>query len=111
RMVRAVRRPRVLGPRMRTVIVLGTGAAWQVKRYRDARWAREVALPEMSKLSDQGKFGAAYALAVKAEKSISGDIALAKLWPAISYLLTLETTPPGVDVYRQDYGNVNAPWA
>ena len=110
RIVREVHRPRVLVPLLLTVIVLGTGAAWQVKRYRDARWAREVALPEMSKLSDQGKFGAAYALAVKAEKSISGDTALAKLWPAISYQLSLETTPPGVDVYRQDYGNVNAPW-
>ncbi|PYX80640.1 MAG: hypothetical protein DMG70_22595, partial [Acidobacteria bacterium] len=110
RIVREVHRPRVLVPLLLTVIVLGTGAAWQVKRYRDARWAREVALPEMSKLSDQGKFGAAYALAVKAEKSISGDTALAKLWPAISYQLSLETTPPGVDVYRQDYGNANAPW-
>src|SRR6202521_3312186 len=110
RIVREVQRPRVLVPLLLMVILLGSGAAWLVKRYRDASWAREVALPAISKLSDQGKFGDAYALAVKAEKSISGDPALAKLWPAISYQLTLETTPPGVDVYRRDYVNADAPW-
>ena len=42
-------------------------------------------MPEILRLSDQGKFGAAYALAEKAEKSIPGDASLAKLWPVISY--------------------------
>ncbi|HXM23878.1 MAG TPA: protein kinase [Terriglobales bacterium] len=110
RIVREVQRPRVLVPLLLTLILLGTGTAWLVKRYRDARWARDVALPEISKLSDQGKFADAYALAVKAEKSISGDPALAKLWPALSYQLSLQTTPPGVDVYRRDYVNADAPW-
>ena len=110
RIVREVQRPRVLVPLLLTVILLGTGAARLVRRYRDARWAREVALPEISQLSDQGKLGDAYALAVRAEKSISRDSALAKLWPSISYQFSLETTPPGVDVYRRDYVNADAPW-
>jgi eukaryotic-like serine/threonine-protein kinase len=110
RIVREARRPRVLIPLLLTIIILGTTAAWLVKRYRDARWAREVAVPEISRLADQGKFGDAYALAVKAEKSISGDAALAKLWPVISYQISLETTPPGVDVSRRDYVNASAPW-
>ena len=66
-------------------------------------------MPEISQLADQGKFGAAYALATKAEKAIPGDPALAKLWPAISYQTSLETTPPGVDVYRRDYADATAP--
>jgi formylglycine-generating enzyme required for sulfatase activity len=110
RIVREVQRPRVLVPLMLAVIVLGAGAAWLVKRARDARWAREVAVPEISQLADQGKPGDAYALAVKAEKSIAGDPALAKLWPVISYQLSLQTTPPGVDVYRRDYVHPDAPW-
>ena len=56
-----------------------------MKRYRDARFAREVAIPEASRLADQGKFGDAYALAVKAEKSIPDDPGLTKIWPVISY--------------------------
>jgi serine/threonine protein kinase/formylglycine-generating enzyme required for sulfatase activity/dienelactone hydrolase len=110
RIVREAKRPRVLVPLLLTVILLSLGAAWLLKRYRDARWAREVALPEISKLSDQGKFAEAYALAMKAEKSIAGDPALRKLWPSISYQLSLESTPPSVDVYRRDYVKPDAPW-
>ena len=110
RIARQAQRPRVLVPLLLVVILLGFGAAWLVKRSRDARWARDAAVPEISQLADQGKFGAAYALAVKAEESIAGDPALAKLWPLISYQASLETTPPGVTVYRRDYGDANAPW-
>ncbi len=110
RIVREVQRPRVLIPLVLTFILLGAGTTWLVKHYRDARWAREVALPEISQLADQGKFGDAYSLAVKAEKAIPGDPALAKLWPVISYQVSLETTPPGVDVFRKDYVDAKAPW-
>jgi formylglycine-generating enzyme required for sulfatase activity/dienelactone hydrolase len=110
RIAREVQRPRVLFPLLLTVIILGSAVTWIVKRSRDARWAREVALPEISQLADQGKFGEAYAIAVKAEKSIPGDLALAKLWPVISYRLSVETTPPGANLYRRDYVDAGAPW-
>jgi serine/threonine protein kinase/dienelactone hydrolase len=110
RIARQAQRPRVLVPLLLVVILLGFGGAWLVKRSRDANWARDVALPEISQLGDQGKFGAAYALATKAEKSLGGDPALHKLWPLISYQASLETTPPGVTVYRRDYADANAPW-
>ena len=113
RIVREVRRPRVLVPILLAVMMLGAGAVWLVKRYRDARWAREVAVPEISRLADQGRFGEfgeAYTLAVKAEKSIPGDPALARLWPVISYQTSVETTPAGADVYRRAYSDANAPW-
>jgi predicted esterase len=110
RIVREVQRPRVLLPLLLTVILLAAGATWLVKRYRDARWARDVALPEISQLADQGKFGEAYALAMKAEKSIPDDPALTRLWPVISYQTSLDTTPLGVDVYRRTYSDTTAPW-
>jgi serine/threonine protein kinase/predicted esterase len=110
RIVREVQRPRILIPFLLTLVLLGAGATWLVKRNHDARWARDVALPEISQLSDQGKFGDAYALAVKAEKSIPGDPTLAKLWPSITYQVSLETTPAGADVYRRAYGKADAPW-
>jgi formylglycine-generating enzyme required for sulfatase activity/tRNA A-37 threonylcarbamoyl transferase component Bud32/dienelactone hydrolase len=110
RIAREAQRPRVLVPILLVIILIGAGAVWLVKRSRDARWARDVAVPEIAQLADQGKFGSAYALASKAEKSIAGDPALAKLWPLISYQVTLETTPPGVTVQRRDYTDANAPW-
>src|SRR6202140_1894268 len=95
RIVREVQRPRILVPLLLVVVILGAGAAWLWKHVREARWARDTAVPEISQLYDQGKFGAAYALATKAEKSIPGDRGLTKLWPVISYQTSLETNPPG----------------
>ncbi len=110
RIAREVKRPRVLVPLLLVLSLLGAGAAVLVKRSRDARWAREVAVPQASQLGDQGKYGDAFVLAVKAEKSIPNDPGLTKLWPIISYPLSLDTTPSGVDVYRRDYVNASAPW-
>ncbi len=110
RIVREVQRPRLLIPLLLIMILLVAGIVWQVKRFRDARWAREVAVPEISRLADQGKFPEAYALAEKAEKSIAGDPVLNKIWPAISYQMSVETTPPGATVYRRAYVDPNGPW-
>jgi DNA-binding winged helix-turn-helix (wHTH) protein/cephalosporin-C deacetylase-like acetyl esterase len=110
RIVREIQRLRVLVPLLLITILLATGAVWLVKRSLDERWAREVALPEVSRLAGEEKFADAYALAVKAEKFIPGDPALAKLWPEISFRVSLETAPPGASVYRRDYVDASAPW-
>jgi eukaryotic-like serine/threonine-protein kinase len=110
RIFREARRPRVWVPLLVTAIVLAAGATWLAKRYRDARWAREVAVPAISRLAGVWKFGEAYSLAVRAERSIPHDPALVKLWPTISFPVTLKTTPPGVEVYRKDYVDSTAPW-
>jgi formylglycine-generating enzyme required for sulfatase activity/tRNA A-37 threonylcarbamoyl transferase component Bud32/dienelactone hydrolase len=105
-----VKRPRFLIPALLLAILVIAGAGVLVKRSRDATWARSIALPEISQLYDQGKFGQAFALATKAEKAIPGDAALAKLWPVISYDIYLETSTSGVDVYRREYADPAAPW-
>src|ERR1700726_4478832 len=92
------------------IIALLAGTVWLVGRSRETKWARTVALPEISHLADQGKFGDAYALALRAERSLGGDPTLEKIWPQISYPISIETTPPGADVYRREYANANAPW-
>jgi formylglycine-generating enzyme required for sulfatase activity/dienelactone hydrolase len=109
-LARQVQRPLVLVPLLLLVALLASGAYWLVKRSQDARWARDVALPQISELYDRGKYLDAYALAKKAQKSIPDDPGLAKLWPLISYQLFVETTPAGATLYRKDYVDANAPW-
>jgi serine/threonine protein kinase/formylglycine-generating enzyme required for sulfatase activity/dienelactone hydrolase len=92
------------------ILVLAVGAIWLVKRSRDIRWARTEALPEISRLYDAGKLNDAYALASKIENLIPDDPSLVKIWPLISYRISIETNPPGADVYRSVYGDANAPW-
>ena len=110
RIAREARRPLVLVPLLLVLAALGAAVLWQVKHYREVRWARMVAVPQISRLFDEGKLSDAYALAEKAEKSISDDPMLAKLWPLISYQVSIETTPPGANVYRTAYGDASAPW-
>ena len=105
-----VRRLWMLFPVALAVLALIAGGFFLVKRSHDASWARKVALPEISRLSDQGKFDQAYALALKAEKFIPDDPVLAKLWLSVSYLVSIDSTPPGASVYRRAYGDWNAPW-
>jgi formylglycine-generating enzyme required for sulfatase activity/dienelactone hydrolase len=109
RIAHEARKPWVLLPLLAVVIAVVLGAAWLVKRAREIRWAREVALPKISQLADEGKFGDAYALAVRAEKVVPDDPALVKLWPVISYTMNLDSTPEGAVVTRQTYGDPNSP--
>ena len=116
RIAHQVRRMRVLVPLLILALAIGVVVFWLVKRSRDARWAREVALPQIALLAEsssswaQGKLPEAYALALQAEKSIPGDPELARLWPAISYPLSVESTPVGADLYYKSYVEPNAPW-
>src|SRR5208283_4009936 len=110
RMVREAKRPRVLVPLLALLILLGVGVGWLIQRNREALWAREVGIPQVSQLYDQGKYGAAFALATRAEKAVPNDPALAKLWPVISYQMSINTTPEGVDVYRREYNDPNSEW-
>ncbi len=110
RIAREAKRPWILIPLLLALIAVSGGALWLVKRARDTRWAREEALPQISQLADQGKFGEAYALAVKVEKVIANDPALIKLWPIISYTVSVDTTPEGAAVARGTYGDPKTPW-
>ncbi|MGA2458033.1 MAG: protein kinase [Terriglobales bacterium] len=91
------------------VIALGATLMWGWQHYRSVHWARTVALPEISNLADKGDLGDAFGLASKVEKYLGDDPTLTKLWTQISYPISLETTPPGADVYRRNYGDENAP--
>lgn len=113
RVVREAKRPRVSIPLVLVILALALGVALLVKRSRDARWARETALPEISRQSEQGPYGEfneAFRLAVRAQKAIPGDPALTKLWPVISYQTSLDTAPAGTEVYRRKYSDESAPW-
>jgi hypothetical protein len=79
-------------------------------RNKLAHWARNEALPEVVRLFDQGRFTAAYDLAVEAAKYVPDDAILAGLWPDISRTVSIHTTPSGAKVYRKDYAAPDARW-
>jgi dienelactone hydrolase len=67
-------------------------------------------LPEITRLIEQGKPGEAYAVAVQAEKYISTDPMLDKLWPQMSWTASIRTIPPGASVFRRNYHSLYSAW-
>ncbi len=96
---RESRRPQVAVPALLLLALLGGAAGWLGHRMLKGRWAREQAIPEISRLIEAEKHPAALALARQAERYLSADHPLlAPLWPQMSRVASIQTTPPGADV-------------
>ncbi|HEX8763910.1 MAG TPA: SUMF1/EgtB/PvdO family nonheme iron enzyme [Candidatus Acidoferrum sp.] len=105
------------------LLVVGT-LFWA--RNSRVRWARNQALPEIARLVDQGKFDAGFRLAQQAEHYIPNDPLLLRLLHSFTVPISIQTNPPGADIYLRAYSagdddwllvgrspleNVRVPWA
>jgi len=79
---------------------------WRDRRYRAAR----AQLDEAIRLADAGKLTESLALAVEAEKVIPQAPAFEKLWPEVSRLVDITTTPPGAQVRVRLNGADDSAW-
>ena len=73
-------------------------------------WARKVALPEITRLVAKEDFDSAFRLALQAERYLAGDPELLRLQRHYQIQQSLQTDPPGADIYVKGYLNVNAKW-
>lgn len=120
-------RPRSSLPlaRRRTVIYAATAAAiilasltmWWWQRASSARVARLELLPEIERLAadipwtgEGPNAWAAYTVAIKAERSITGDPTLRRLWEPIAAPVNISSEPSGARVLAKPYGQPDAEW-
>jgi len=89
--------------------VLGAGTWFGVKNYRQG-WARNVALPKISRLLEEENFDAAFRLGKQAERYIPGDRQLLELQRHYEKGAFVQSTRAGADVYVKGYPNVDADW-
>jgi eukaryotic-like serine/threonine-protein kinase len=99
------------------ILILATLGAWWWQRASSAREARQKLLPEIERLAaeipwtGEGPHAwAAFTLASRAERSISGDPTLQRLWDAISSPVDIRSEPSGARVMAKPYGQPDAPW-
>ena len=94
------------------VILLGAGtfAALTVVRQRRAQWARDVAVPEATRLIDAEKIIEAFDLVTRAEAAAPGDPVLAKLATVVARTPPIRSEPAGATVSYQDYQNPASAW-
>jgi hypothetical protein len=75
-------------------------------------YARIELIPQIQKMTEENYTAPlrAFELATEAEKYISGDSVLIKLWPKISGISSLQTQPEGARVFWKDYNKPKDPW-
>jgi hypothetical protein len=106
----AIRQPRfVVSVGMAAALLLSL-LAWVWARGARARWARDVALPEIERLVAQNDYYHAYWLARQAETQLPGHPQLARFWKDRCFFQSVRTTPPGADVFMKSYRDRTGDW-
>jgi formylglycine-generating enzyme required for sulfatase activity/dienelactone hydrolase/predicted Ser/Thr protein kinase len=105
-----LRKPIIAVPVAITAVVAGLLATRLVMQTRNERWARDVAIPEVSRLIEAEQFVAAFDLAQRADALAPGDPILARLLPLVVRTPTIRSDPPGATVSYKDYRSPDAEW-
>jgi serine/threonine protein kinase/dienelactone hydrolase len=109
-MIQVIRKPTILVPALLLVLLLVDGTAWLVRRNANVRWAREQAIPEISRLIENGQYASAFYLSLQAKRYIPNDLFLAKLDRDYSLVSSIRTNPPGANVLMKAYTDPGSEW-
>jgi len=107
---RPTRRPLFTIPAAAALLLVAALSAWYGVREHRARWARDVAIPQIERFIGADDYLSAVDLAREAEKRIPNDVRLAALWPQMSQILSFETDPPGTEVFFKKYAAPESEW-
>jgi serine/threonine protein kinase/dienelactone hydrolase len=107
-----LRQPRVAVPVAIGVIAIVAAVTWFLNRQADIRWAREEALPELERMVETSwrDFTDAYRLAEEVEKYIPDDPKLSELMSQCAVNISIETEPPGAEIFMKEYGAPDSKW-
>jgi formylglycine-generating enzyme required for sulfatase activity/cephalosporin-C deacetylase-like acetyl esterase len=94
--------PRYAVPALVVLLAILSAAVWVGLRLSRARWAHNVATPQIEKLVDSEDRYAAYQLIRQAERYLPGDSHLQSLWQRATVEVSVLTTPPGAEIYIAD---------
>jgi DNA-binding winged helix-turn-helix (wHTH) protein/dienelactone hydrolase len=105
-------RHRILIPSVLVALLVAAlaGTWFYYRRIAPARWARAVALPEVTRLVNAGDYAAAFPFLHRAQQILPRDPALNKIRREISFPTTMRTSPSGTHVYAKPYRNPNGEW-
>lgn len=113
-----LQKPYIASPVVIAIIILSYFAYRAYTKNAKIRWARNEAIPQIEKLIDEARSApqwgkktiSAYSLALSVERYIPDNPKLIELWPKISRKVTIETTPPGANVYIKEYSSLQTEW-
>ena len=77
---------------------------------RKVKWALETALPEIEQLLDKDDYTAAFQLVEQARPFLEDNPKFQALSARVVGAVSVETTPPGAQVFIRDYRDLNPKW-
>ena len=98
-----LRRPQFAVVALVGVLLVTAAVAWVWTRTSRERWARQVALPEISHLIERQDFYAAFRLARQVMPYLPGEPQLERLWREYALPMSIRTDPPGAEVQLSEY--------
>jgi tRNA A-37 threonylcarbamoyl transferase component Bud32/dienelactone hydrolase len=101
---RFMARPALAIPVLVAVVAVLALAGVAGRRAWEARWARTVALPEMTKLVEALDYSAAFDLAGRAQPLLADSEEFRALWPRMTRVVNVSSEPPGASVSYLPYG-------
>jgi dienelactone hydrolase len=107
---RWVAQKRIIIPIVVVLLVAAVAGVRALKRNADIRWAADVALPQASQLAEHEQYIDAFGLARQVEAYLPNNQTLAKLWPVVSRIVSIDTDPSGADVWYRPYDAKDGEW-
>ena len=104
-----LRRP-VVAAVLGLLVVAAGASTWIWWRGSRVSWAREEALPQITRLTETGEIYEAYRLALEARKQLPGDARLREMIDRITIPISVVTEPAGAHVFVKGYATPDAPW-
>ena len=94
------------------LIIVGIAALIFLPSWFKKQHARNELIPAIQKMVDDNFFPPteAFDMALEAEKYISKDSTLIKLWPRVSVNVSMQTKPSGAELWWKDYDKPNGEW-
>ena len=105
-----VSRPQIAIPLILAVLAFVAVLTWVRGQNARTDWAKEQALPEIARLLDSEDFFPAFRLLQEAEPYLPADANVSTLWEQSSREISVQTTPPGVEVFVKEYDDVEGEW-
>jgi eukaryotic-like serine/threonine-protein kinase len=103
-------RPAYSVPAAAALLLLIGGGTWGYRRMENRRWAREDAIPEITRLVGEGKPLEALPVLRRAEQYLPGDPKLAQIERDGTRLISVTSSPAGATVEIKDYNSPGDPW-
>lgn len=99
----------IAGLTVLAIAAVGT-SAWLINQRAKARWANDVAIPEIERLLLTSENRKTFDLATRANRYIPESPKLIQLWKLVAGTLSFETDPPGAAVSVEDYFDQRGAW-